>query len=53
MAETSAKTLRTLETVGSRPGQARRERLSRLSEAERELYRWSRDVRLSSGLPHA
>jgi hypothetical protein len=40
MAETSAKTLRAFEAAGIRPGQRRSERLARLTEGERELYRW-------------
>lgn len=40
MAETSTTTLRAFEAAGIRPGQRRSERLARLTEGERELYRW-------------
>ena len=37
---TEAKALRTFAAAGVRPGERRGDRLARLSEAERELYRW-------------
>lgn len=40
MAETNTKTLRAFDAAGIRPGQRRSERLARLTEGERELYRW-------------
>ncbi len=40
MTETNTKTLRAFDAAGIRPGQRRSERLARLGEGERELYRW-------------
>lgn len=40
MAETETTTLRAFAAAGIRPGQRRSERLERLTEGERKLYRW-------------
>lgn len=40
MAETNARTLRAFAAAGIGPGERRGNRLARLTEAERELYRW-------------